>query len=90
MSCHQKTRSKEQIATAGERALAILYNGKDDDLDQMLYSMLCDKLVSSKTQIKPEVLPPTSSAAKYHSMRVFCQVMQWKGREVDPAKWGGK
>ena len=63
--------SKEQIAAAGERALAILYNRKDDDLDPMRYSMFCDKLVSSKTQIKPEVLPPTSSAAKYHSCGCF-------------------
>ena len=52
--------------------------------------MFCDKLVSSKTKIKPEVLPPTLSAAKYHSMRVFCQVMQWKGREIGPTLWGWK
>ena len=82
--------SKERIVAAGERALAILYNGKDDDLHQMRYSMFCDKRISSKMQIKPEVLPPTSSAAKYHSMRVFCQVMQWKGREIDSTKWGWK
>ena len=82
--------SKEQIVAAGQRALAILYNGKDDDLDQMRYSMFCDKLVSSKKQVKPEVLPPTSSTEKYHSMRVFCQVTQWKGREIDPTKWGWK
>ena len=48
--------------------------------------MFCDKLVSSKMKIKPEVLPPTSSATKDHSMRVFCQVMQWKGMEIDPTK----
>ena len=82
--------SKEQIVTAGEIALPILYYGKDDDLDQMRYSMFHDKLVSSKTQIKPEVLPPTSSASKYRSMWVFCQVMQWKGREIHPNKWGWK
>ena len=82
MSYHQKN-----IQLQLERAFAILYNGKDDDLDQMRYSMFCDKLVSSKTQIKPEVLPPTSSAAKYHSVRVFCHVMQWKRREIDPTKW---
>ena len=52
--------------------------------------MFCDKVVSNKMQIKPKVLPPTSSAAKYHSMRVFCQVMQWKGREIDPTKWEWK
>ena len=85
-----KLLSKEQIVATGERALAILYNRKDDDLDQMRYSMFCDKLISSKTQIKPEVLPPTSLAAKYHSMRVFCQVMQSKGREINPTKWGWK
>ena len=66
------------IVTVGERPLAILYNGKDDDLDQMQYSMFCDKLVSRKMQIKPKVLPLISSAAKYHSMQAFCQVLQWK------------
>ena len=83
-----KLSSKEQIVADGERALAILYNGKDDDLDQMRYSMFCDKLVSSKTQIKPEVLLHTSLAAKYYSMWVFCQAMHWKQREIDPTKWG--
>ena len=81
---------KEHIVTVGERALAILYNGKDDDLDQMRYSMFCDKLVSRKMQIKPKVLPLISSAAKYHSMRAFCQVLQWKEREIDPTKQGWK
>ena len=49
---------KRTIVAAGERALAILYNGKDDDRDQMRYSMFCEKLVSSKTQVKPQVLLP--------------------------------
>ena len=69
--------SKEPIVAIGERALAILYNGKYDDVKQMWYSMFCDKLVSSKTQIKSKILPPTSSPDKYRSMQVFCQVMQW-------------
>ena len=49
--------SEEQIVAAGERALAIFYNGKDDDLYQMRYNMFCDKIISSKTLIKPEILP---------------------------------
>jgi hypothetical protein len=33
----------------------------------------------SKTFVDPQALPPTSSAAKYHSMRVYLQVQQWMG-----------
>eukprot|EP00112_Aurelia_sp_Birch-Aquarium-sp1_P004693 Seg1531.3 transcript_id=Seg1531.3/GoldUCD/mRNA.D3Y31 product="hypothetical protein" protein_id=Seg1531.3/GoldUCD/D3Y31 len=83
--------SKEQVCAAGEKALITIYNGKEEvALDKMRYNVFCEKLVSAKTQIRPEVLPPTSAAAKYHSMRVYCQVMMWKGEEIDPRKWGWK
>ena len=83
--------SKEQVCEAGEKALIIMYNGKEEiALDEVRYNIFCEKLVSAKTQIRPEAIPPTSAAAKFHSMRVYCQVMMWKGREIDPKKWGWK
>ena len=83
--------SKEQACAAGEKALITIYDGKEEvALEKMRYNVFCEKLVSAKTQIRPEVLPPTSAAAKYHSMRVYCQVMMWKGEEIDPSKWGWK
>ena len=34
-------------------------------------------------------LPPTSAAAKNHSVRVYYQVQEWMGhRALDPQQWG--
>ena len=37
------------------------------------------KVATSTSFVQPESLPPTSSAAKYHSLRVYHQVQVWKG-----------
>eukprot|EP00794_Sanderia_malayensis_P017154 gene17154-18876_t len=37
------------------------------------------KVCTRGRQVEPQNLPPTSGAAKYHSMRVFMQVKQWQG-----------
>ena len=42
--------------------------------------------------MQPENLPPTSSAAKYHSLRVYLQVQIWKeesrlGPYLHPESW---
>ena len=34
------------------------------------------------------VLPPTSSAARQHSFRVFHQVQLWRGINLTPTDWG--
>ena len=81
--------TSEEIASAGKHALVCLYKGKEGEgLDALRYNTFCDKAVSGKSFIKPQALPPTSSAAKYHSYRDFAQVMQWKGRDLDPTEWG--
>jgi len=40
--------------------------------------------------VETEVLPPTSAAAKYHSLRVFLQIKEWKGKasQLDSVDWG--
>ena len=35
-------------------------------------------------------LPPTSCAAREHSLRVFHQVQQWRGIQLPPTDWGWK
>ena len=79
----------EQIISAGEKALLHLYKGTDDDnLDSLRYRMFCQKMASSRFHIKPEVLLPTSAAAKYHSFRVFHQVRLWMGENLSANEWG--
>ena len=41
--------------------------------------------------VQVQTLPPTSDAAKFHSMRVYLQCQYWRGKtaeEMDPLKWG--
>ena len=69
------------VIAAGEKALVIIYNGKSTDtLDSLRHQHFCEKVASKSSQhVKPQSLPPTSAAAKYHSLRVYLQVQQWKG-----------
>ncbi len=39
-------------------------------------------IATSTRFVQPENLPPTSSAAKYHSLRVYLQVQVWKGESM--------
>ena len=53
--------------------------------------MFCKKVAQGKTAVVPESLPPTSDAAKFHSMRVYHQVQVWKGKDdLCPKLWGWK
>ena len=37
-------------------------------------------------------MPPTLAAAKYHSLQVYFQILEWKGHsgEMNPPEWGWK
>ncbi len=90
---HSQLSLKQNIIAAGEEALIILYNGKGEkSLDSLRYRRYCDKVASSSCYVHPQTLPPTSSAAKYHSLRVYFQIRQWQGTEagMSPQDWGWK
>ena len=83
--------STEDVIAAGEQALVSMYNGKPGGkLDILRYKRFCEKVATNTSHVKPQTLPPTSAAAKYHSLRVFFQVQQWKGfgDELLPEEWG--
>ena len=83
--------SVDDVVTAGERALVCLYNGKDECLDDLRYRRFCQKVSTSTTPVKAKTLPPTSATSKYHSLRVYLQIQDWKGNtQLDPLKWGWK
>ena len=68
------------VVVAGENAQASLHGGKPGEkLDGMRYQRYCEKLATNSPQIQPQNLPPTSAAARHHSLRVYLQVKQWKG-----------
>src|SRR5437867_2741434 len=48
--------------------------------------MVASKPVHEKFNLSN--LPPTSAAARQHSFRVYPQVQQWCGVELNPTEWG--
>ena len=51
---------------------------KTKSLDSLGYRRYYENVETSGQQRQPQNLPPTSSAARYHSLRVFLQVEQWQ------------
>ena len=81
----------EENSTAGEQVLVTIYNGKPGEtLDFVRYKRFCEKVVRHTSHIQPQTLPPTSAAAKFHSLHVYFQVQQWKGTGdgLLPEEWG--
>ena len=81
--------TKREIIRAGEEAIIAMYNGKGT-LDSLRYQTFCKKVLISNKVLKAKSLPPTSAAAKYHTMRAYYQVLEWKGETVDPLEEGWK
>ena len=89
---HSRSASTHDVTRAEERALVIIYNGRSTDtLDSLRHQRFREKVASSATHVHPQTLPPTSGAAKYHSMRVYLQVLEWKGSAdgLIPTEWVG-
>ena len=74
----RKDATVDDVIDAGEAALVCLYSGKEgDNCDGLRYAKFCDKVATNKVHIRPQTLPPTSAAARYHNIRVYLQVQQW-------------
>lgn len=73
--------SKENIRQLGEKALVALCNGSENEgLDNLRYRRFCEKVVSRSKYVQPQTLPPTSASSQYHSLRVYFQIQEWKGK----------
>ena len=89
-------RETQNISMLGHRlhflGLLFLFVGAklSDSLGTLRKQKYLTMAATSKKGIQPEKLPPTDSAAKYHSLRVYLQVMQWMGFNKDETKWGWK
>ena len=72
------------VIDAGEKALVLGYNGMlTDTLDSFQHKCYCKNVASKTSHIKPQSLPPTLAAAKYHSLHVYLQVQEWKGSAAE-------
>lgn len=72
-------------------ALVSLYGGIPiEDLNLLRFRKLANRVMTSLSFVQVYTLPPTSAAAKYHSMRVYHQVQEWTNSDKTllPNEWG--
>ena len=70
----------DRIVKAREEMLLILYGGiSNENLDILRYHRFASKVAVGNVCVQVYTLPPTSGAAKFHSMRVFLQCQCWIG-----------
>ena len=64
----------------------------NDKLDDLQYKRYTEKMKKAVKAVEVKSLSPTSAAARYHSLRVFYQICEWKGHasDLEPTEWGGK
>ncbi len=82
---------KNVIEDLGSKAMAVMFGGKNtNSLAALRYNLLSKKIVSVKSFVTPEHLPPTESSTKYHCQRVYYQIMVWIEKEsvMNPVDWG--
>ena len=82
---------KNDIVVAVEKTLVCLYGGASDEgLNTLRYKTFCEKVAKITSHVEPQTLPPTAAAAEYHNLRVYYQIMDWKGmaRDMKPEEWG--
>jgi hypothetical protein len=82
----------DEVVDAGLRLLSIIYGGRPEEkLNHMRFSMYMHQTATNLKQVRPERLPPTEAAARYHIMRAHFQVTQWKTEpDLNPEDWGWK
>ena len=83
--------TRDDIMSAGEKALSCLYGGsRKEGLDELRYRRFREKIATRTSAVQVHTLPPPAAAAGYHSARVYFQVQEWmdKGSNFNPEEWG--
>lgn len=81
--------SQSDIKNVGLKIISCLYGGiRSIGIDLNDLRCLCFKKESAKKNFNLTMLPPTESAAAQHCYRVYYQVQQWLGNELNPKEWG--
>ena len=83
---------RQDITALGEEALVSLYGGSEgEELNCLRYRRFCEKVARSSKHVESQILPPTAAASKFHSLRVYYQIQEWKGcSDLDPEEYGWK
>ena len=83
--------TQEEIKEAGRKIICLIYDEKSDDFDlnDVRLKKFEQNVIKSINSVNVHKLPPTNSAAKYHTYRVYYQVQVWLRKDtLEKTKWG--
>ena len=86
-----QNKSKEDISDLGKDLMVDLFGSESNDtLSSLRHIIFIKKVATAQAFVTPERPPPTSSATRFHSQRVYFQMMVWVGmaNEMNPTEWG--
>ena len=86
-----QNKSQEDIPDLGKDLMVDLFGGKSNDtLSSLRHIIFIKKVPTAQAFVTPERLLPTSPATRFHSQRVYFQIMVWMGiaNEINPTEWG--
>ena len=83
--------TQDEIVQAGENTFKMLLGAKtENELKRIRYQRYIQKVLKKKVAVEARDLPPTSAAARFHSLRVYLQCREWCGDVRNPEHWGWK
>ena len=74
----------------GRRQLCPCTMEEKISLDKLRFQRFKENVVRCSKEIQAPVLPQPSGVAKYHSLRVFHKISEWKGESVNATEYGWK
>ncbi|KAJ8890288.1 hypothetical protein PR048_009796 [Dryococelus australis] len=83
--------SSDSVAAAGETFFLAMNGVKSQsNLDTERHHQYIKTVAKQQVggSFNLATLPPTSSAARQHCLRVYLQVQQWRNVDLSPTKWG--
>ena len=84
------SQTKDEIIELGEKAvLSVLEGDLNSTLNAERFKRFSSQVLRSTTVVQVQSLPPTSSAAIFHSLRVYFQVQNLTSTAIlQPEEWG--
>ena len=85
--------TQNSVEELGRNAMLAIFDGKTNEtLTACRHRHFVAKVTSASSFVKPERLPPTESATKFHSLRSYYQISVWKGTDsnLQATDWGWK
>ncbi|CAC5416125.1 unnamed protein product [Mytilus coruscus] len=83
-----ENKSKEEVIKAGQEVLVCLFGGLPyNGLDILRFRKFLNKVSTGTAWVQVHTLPPTSDAARFHSLRVYLQSQTWIDLKAQEYGW---